>query len=51
MTYNLKLLDEYNNKKIKKETKGERTHLLDSNNNRTIGRTGRLKKNPTIGFK
>jgi hypothetical protein len=30
--------------KINKETKGERTHLWDSNNNRTIGITGRLKK-------
>ena len=43
MTYNLKLLGEYKQQKINKETKGERTHLLDSNNNRTRGSTERLK--------
>ena len=31
-------------KKINKKTKGERMHLWDSNNNRTIGSIGRLKK-------
>ena len=48
---NLKLLSEYSNKKINKETKGEKMHLYDSNNKRTIGSIGRLKKNPTTGFK
>ena len=37
--------------KKNKETKGERTHLWDSNNNRTIGTTRRLKKNLSTGFK
>ncbi len=37
--------------KINKETKEKRTHLWDSNNNRTIGTTERLKKNPNTEFK
>ena len=42
----LKALRWIQQQKINKETKGEKTYLWDSNNNRTIGSTGRLKKIP-----